>query len=309
MALRAYQPESSDFRGLSLCAGYGGLDLGLHIAEPAYRTVGFVEREAHAAATLVARMGDQALDPAPVWDDLRSFDGRPWRGRVHLIAAGYPCQPFSLAGNRLGAEDPRHLWPEVYRIVREVEPEWLFFENVAGHLTLGFADVLTDLRGLGFEVAAGLFTAEEVGASHVRTRLFVVAYANRARQRLLSGCGDSGGEAEVHRPLRRGQGEQRPIQYEHRQSGLDDDLDDAAVAGVDAGKALPLFAPGPAELEDWSRILDRRPDLQPGLLRTGDGMDGRLDRTAAVGNGVCSVAAALAWSTLKGDLQLRAGVI
>jgi len=84
--------------GLSLCAGAGGIDLGLTIACPGYRTVCYVEREAYAAATLVARMEDKALDPAPLWDDVTTFDGRPWRGAVDILIGGYPCQPFSVAG-------------------------------------------------------------------------------------------------------------------------------------------------------------------------------------------------------------------
>ena len=88
--------------GLSLCAGAGGLDLGLVLAEPGYRAVGYVERDAFAAAVLVARMEDQTLDQGPVWDDLAGFDGRPWHGAVDLVSAGYPCQPFSVAGKLQG---------------------------------------------------------------------------------------------------------------------------------------------------------------------------------------------------------------
>ena len=106
--------------GLSLCSGAGGLDLGLGIAIPGYRTVGHVERETFAAATLVARMEDAALNHAPVWDDVATFDGRPVRGAVDIVTAGYPCQPFSVAGKRQGADDPRHLWPHVVRIIGNV---------------------------------------------------------------------------------------------------------------------------------------------------------------------------------------------
>jgi DNA (cytosine-5)-methyltransferase 1 len=161
--------------GLSLCSGAGGLDLGLTIALPGYRTVGHVERETYAAATLVARMEDASLDQAVVWDDVASFDGRPWRGAVDIVTAGYPCQPFSVAGKRRGADDPRHLWPHVARIIGEIKPPFVFLENVAHHLRLGFPEVASGLVGMGYRLAAGLFTAAEVGAPHKRERLFILA--------------------------------------------------------------------------------------------------------------------------------------
>ena len=160
---------------LSLCSGAGGLDLGLQIALPSCRSIGLVERDAFAAAILVARMLDGSLDDAPIWDDLGTFDGRPWRGAVDIVTAGYPCQPFSVAGRRLGAEDPRHLWPHVARIIGEVEPPFVFLENVAHHLRLGFPEVAAGLVGMGYRLAAGLFTAAEVGAPHKRERLFILA--------------------------------------------------------------------------------------------------------------------------------------
>ncbi|WP_236641533.1 DNA cytosine methyltransferase [Paracoccus aeridis] len=154
--------------GLSLCSGAGGLDLGLTIAIPGYRAVGHVERETYAAATLVARMEDASMDQAAVWDDVGTFDGRPWRGAVDIVTAGYPCQPFSVAGKRRGADDPRHLWPHVARIIGEAEPPFVFLENVAHHLRLGFPEVAGGLVGMGYRLAAGLFTAAEVGAPHKR---------------------------------------------------------------------------------------------------------------------------------------------
>jgi site-specific DNA-cytosine methylase len=172
--------DSRPFTVLSLCAGVGGLDLGVRLAEPAARTVCFVEIEAYACAILAARMAENALDPAPVWTNLRTFDGKPWRGTVDCITAGYPCQPFSVAGKQRGAEDPRHLWPDVFRVVREIRPAFCFFENVGGHLRLGFEQVHDDLRSVGYRVKAGLFTAQEVGAPHKRERLFILAYAESA---------------------------------------------------------------------------------------------------------------------------------
>src|SRR3990167_8778450 len=89
--------------GISLCSGIGGLELGLKIAlGDAYRCVCYIEREGYAAATLVARMEDKALDSAPIWDDLATFDGGPWRGKVDIVSGGFPCQPASTAGRRKG---------------------------------------------------------------------------------------------------------------------------------------------------------------------------------------------------------------
>ena len=170
--------------GLALCAGVGGLELGLHLAlEKRYKTVCYCEREGFAASTLVARMEDKALDRAPIWDDLKTFRGAAWRGRVDIISGGYPCQPFSVAGKRLGELDERHLWPDVARIVGEVQPRFCFFENVAGHLRMGYADVRRDLRELGYRVEAGIFSATELGAPHRRERLFILAMADGSSKR------------------------------------------------------------------------------------------------------------------------------
>ena len=168
-------------RVLSLCSGVGGLDLGLKLAMPTSRTVAYMEIEAYACEILVKRMEEKILDPAPLWSDVKSFDCKPWRGKVDIITGGYPCQPFSVAGKKLGDKDPRHLWPHVRRIVSEIEPMLCFFENVGGHLQLGFEQVHNDLQGLGYKVKAGLFTAEEVGAPHRRERLFILAYRNDSR--------------------------------------------------------------------------------------------------------------------------------
>ena len=178
---------------LSLCSGGGGLDLGLELALGSLRTVCWVEWEAFAIEYLAAAMEAGCLVQTPVWTDLRTFDGRPWRGVVDCLTAGYPCQPFSVAGKRRGQDDPRHLWPHVRRVIGEVEPAIVFLENVPGHLSLGFGEVAGDLESLGYEVAAGLFTAEEVGASHKRERLFIIAVANDQSERRREGRPESEG--------------------------------------------------------------------------------------------------------------------
>lgn len=177
---------------LSLCSGAGGLELGLKLAMPEARTVCYVEGEAYAAAQLAARMEDETMDAAPVWSNVKTFDPEPWRGCVDIVTAGYPCQPFSIAGTKRAEKDPRHLWPYIREVVRTIEPGICFFENVSHHLRLGFEQVHDDLRSMDYSVAAGLFTAEEVGAPHKRERLFILAY--RDGDRFICEQGASTGE-------------------------------------------------------------------------------------------------------------------
>lgn len=297
MDLRTPNPDR-ELRGISLCAGYAGLDLGLHIAEPGFRTVAYVEREAHAVATLAARMEDQALAAAPVWDDLRTFDGRVWRGKVHILSAGYPCQPFSSAGKRRGADDPRHLWPEVARIARELEPEWIFCENVEGHINLGLAEVGEELRAMGYAPKAGIFTAAEVGANHRRRRIFILAHADRHGRGLLPVAGGGGGAVAGGEARGDHRDQRRAVLGRERGAGLDRLLaGDQGAGPASGGGAIGL--PGPNDLRSWEELLDRRPDLQPAILRGADGLADRVERTRGAGNGVCSLAAAIAWRTLK----------
>lgn len=300
-------PEASSpglLRGLSLCAGVGGLDLGVAIAEPGFRTVGYVERDVFAASVLVARMADQALCDAPVWDDLATFDGRAWRGAVDIVLAGYPCQPFSAAGNRLGEDDPRHLWPHVRRIIADTGARRVFLENVEGHVSLGFDSVRSDLAAMGFRVRAALFSAAEAGAAHWRRRLFVLADANRP---------------DVREPARVGDLRDGLDAPDLTASDGQTDRDQGGSAGVDAALAgeqgdgrhvlaageLPLFAPAPSDGAGWEQALARRADLEPCIHRLDHGVAHWLDRSRSAGNGVCSLAAAIAYRTL--DRALKEG--
>ena len=134
-----------------------------------------MEREAYAVANVVAKAEEGRLAPAPIHTDVRHFDGARFRGCVDILTGGYPCQPFSLAGKRLGSADPRHLWPAIARIIGDMQPAWCFFENVRGHVRNGLLEVLSDLDGLGYDAEPGLFSAEEVGAPHRRERVYILA--------------------------------------------------------------------------------------------------------------------------------------
>jgi DNA (cytosine-5)-methyltransferase 1 len=166
----------------SLFSGIGGIDLAAHWA--GMETVVFCERE-----PFPQRVLRKHWPHVPIIDDVREVTreelekrGVLGNGRtIDIISAGYPCQPFSYAGKRRGAEDNRHLWPEVKRILEEIRPRWFVGENVAGHVTLGLDDVLADLGGAGYTAQAFLIPAAAVRASHRRDRVFIVAHTNGER--------------------------------------------------------------------------------------------------------------------------------
>lgn len=308
---------SSTVNVLSLCSGYGGLDLGVDLATGgSTRTICYVEREAFAAAILACRMAEEAMDEAPVWSDLRTFDGRPWRGLVDCITGGYPCQPFSQAGKRLGEQDERHLWPDIARIIGEVEPGVVFFENVSGHLSLGFDAVRTDLERLGYRVAAGLFSAAEVGASHRRERLFILGVADSRGERPQGFC-QGGAEAWS---ARRGGGTDLAdtMHGDEWRRGSECNVDAGQQAGSggrccasdspdDLLADLGPFPPGPTDTIAWRRILADRPDLAPatqsGVCGVADGGAARMDRLRILGNGVVPLVAAYAFTSLWACLE------
>ena len=161
---------------LGLCAGYGGIELGLKRAIPSLRTVALCEIEAFAIANLVSKMEAGLMDPAPIWPDLKTFPWAAFRDRVDILTGGYPCQPFSAAGQRRGKDDPRHLWPYIADGIRLLRPRCCFFENVEGHISLGLSDVIEDLAGMGYRTTWGIFSASECGAPHQRKRVFIMAY-------------------------------------------------------------------------------------------------------------------------------------
>lgn len=302
-------------RLLSICAGAGGLDLGVHMALRGARTIGYVEYEATACAVLEARIRDGALDDAPIWTDANTFDGRRWRGCVDGLLASYPCQPFSVAGKRLGASDPRHLWPRISELVRDVEPEWCFFENVRGHVRLGLREVWGDLRRMGYGVHAGIFSAAEVGAPHRRERLFILAHRDTGRAGAASTpVADAGREGR-----REVAGGPPPNEETDGREGRDERESNGDHVVASRGPTLggvDLFPPGPGDAEGWRRVLAVRPDLAPALtqpeirvLAHGLG-DGGLDLSRAAqlriaGNGVVPQQAAFAFRTLAGQLGRR----
>ena len=275
--------------GMALCAGIGGLELGVGFVLAEYRTVVYVEREAFAAAQLVARMAAGQLAAAPVWDDVRTFDGRRWRGVVDCVTAGFPCQPWSKAGPDTGTDDARWVWPDILDRIGEVGSAIVFLENVPPLVSRGgLATVLGGLADGGYAAEWGYLAASAVGASHERLRVFILAYRDGLRLRRQV--------ADPGEPRLQGRERQRASRSRQRPE----------TSRPAAELHRVLFPPRPTDTAGWRFVFADRPDLAPALSAAhqrqlcgmADGLSYRLDRLRAVGNGVVPLQAAYAFVAL-----------
>jgi DNA (cytosine-5)-methyltransferase 1 len=157
----------------SLCSGYGGLDMAVEAYFNA-ETVWMCDNDKYAGIVIKERWN------LPNLGDLKAVDWSTVEP-IDILTAGYPCQPFSTAGQRKGEKDERHIWPEIKTIISNLQPKFAILENVRGHLTLGFKEVLQDLTEIGYDARWAIVRASDVGAPHQRARLFIIAYPSIQR--------------------------------------------------------------------------------------------------------------------------------
>jgi DNA (cytosine-5)-methyltransferase 1 len=282
---------------LSLCTGYGGIERGLDLAGVKHRVIAHVEIEAFAIANLVAKMEAGELDAAPVWSNLKTLPVDSFRDRVDILTGGYPCQPFSAAGKRLGKEDPRHLWPYICDIIRAVRPVRCFFENVEGHISLGLREVISDLESLGYTTAWGIFSAREVGAPHQRKRVYIMADSSDPRS---SRTGiESQHSNEIVEPCDSNSKRESGEDLENSSSQRSRDTDGAnSVAYTNSsglGQGNKEDAREPSKQSDGHSLWPP----EPRLGRVVDGCANRVDRIRLLGNGVVPQCASRAWAVLS----------
>ena len=276
---------------LALFAGAGGGILGGHLL--GWRTVCAVEWEPYAACVLAARQNDGILPPFPIWDDVQTFDGRPWRGIVDVVSGGFPCQDISAAGKGAGIDGERSgMWSHMARIVGEVRPKYVFVENSPILTSRGLHRVLGDLASLGFDARWGVVSAADVGAPHKRDRIWILAYSTQLQRH---GSNDN---------ARVCLGRESAFQFRNH-------CGTKIVA--DASEVRSRNAPSNGEVERnfrfgfscvdrnwWAREPESTPrTTEPNVGQVAHGVAARVDRLKAIGNGQVPLVAATAWRLLN----------
>ena len=262
---------------LALFAGAGGGILGGRLL--GWRTVCAVENNRYAASILVARQNDGCLPPFPIWDDVCTFEGRPWRGVVDVVSGGFPCQDVSVAGTGAGIDGERSgLWKEFARIVREVVPRYVFVENSPALTARGLGRVLGDLAAIGYDAEWCVLGAHDVGAWHKRDRIWIAAHSNGARE-----LQRQGNDEEQRRRSGDGNSPHADVDGE----GLEEREGQCCNDGAEFKAAIG---------SDWW-------NAEPGVVRMVHGLASRVDRIKCLGNGQVPAVAALAWKTLIKRLE------
>jgi DNA (cytosine-5)-methyltransferase 1 len=270
---------------LALFAGAGGGILGGHLL--GWRTVAAVEIEDYPRRVLLQRQADGLLPRFPIWDDIKTFDGKPWAGKVDVISGGFPCQDISAAGKGDGLDGERSgMWKEMARVVGEVRSQYVFVENSPMLTTRGGVRVIGDLTEMGYDCKWTVMGAADVNAPHQRDRMWIVGkLANTSSQRGQAGSTDSQGGQERH-----------SNESQHSGSNLAYTSDKGDVwreweLGFVEQKHNNRRGSANGSRKWWS--------TEPNVGRVAHGVASRVDRLKAIGNGQVPLCAATAWRILK----------
>jgi DNA (cytosine-5)-methyltransferase 1 len=289
---------------LALFAGHGGGILGGILC--GFRTVCAVEIDDYARRVLMARQDDGCLPAFPLWDDVRTFDGRPWRGVVDIISGGFPCQDISIAGPGAGLEGERSgLWREMRRIVGEVGPRFVLVENSPALTYRGLHEVLGDLAAMGYDARWGVLGAVHAGAPHKRDRIWIVADSGGGRCREPSqGQDEQQGRAEAVRASEALADAESTRLERHRGDARESEVSEPWNDGASMGDA---DEGGRSRRAGTIRQADGRRQssdaswwaTEPDVGRVADGMAWRVDRLSGLGNGQVPAVVRLAWNLLS----------
>ena len=233
---------------LDLFSGIGGFALAARWV--GIETVAFCEIEEFPQKVL-----RKNFPGVPIHNDIKQLDGREYAG-IDIITGGYPCQPFSRAGKQAGQKDDRHLWPEMFRVIKQARPAWIVCENVIDHEYMGLDEVLTDLEGEGYATRSLIIPAGAVQRDHARERLWVVAHNECARAELETST-NSGSSWEFP-----GESQRTVVSQRDRSAGTEGVEPGCVFLGEEtfslSGQSEPLFLGGSHGIPDR---LDRRRGL------------------------------------------------
>jgi DNA (cytosine-5)-methyltransferase 1 len=300
----------TDLRLLDLFSGIGGFSYAAERLVGGYETVGFCEIDPFCRQVLNKHWPD-----VEVFEDVRRTDDFVRCGRVDIITGGYPCQPFSLAGKQKGVEDDRHLWPAMFELIKQKRPAFVVGENVAGHITLGLDQVLSDLEGEGYTARPFVIPACAVDAPHRRDRVWVVAEhvghsnssdSSRDEPASVTGRRQPGLEARreavpdsdsARQCASQGCGQDGRDEAGHDTGRLCSDVADATRKRMEghrpAGEQEPQSPTG-ERLPGRDRAREE-PSFwlpEPGVGRVAHGVSRRVDRLKSLGNSIVPQVAA-----------------
>ena len=309
--------QQSTLREMALFAGAGGGILGGHLL--GWKTVCAVEWEPYPASVLVARQNDGILPPFPIWDDVQTFDGRPWRGLVDVVSGGFPCQDISSAGRGAGIEGERSgMWKHMARIIGEVRPRFAFVENSPLLVGRGAAMVIGDLAEMGYDAQWCIVSASDCGAPHQRDRFWLLAWDAHCEhvgkeQRICKGAAaDSCGVramADTAQLQRNGGNDHAGISMESGQvsesgnNGWEKNMADT-TSKRQQRSGQSWFGSDPAEKREgetdcaFAERVGHQWGIESPLGRVADGVAARVDRLKAIGNGQVPSVAATAFKIL-----------
>jgi len=314
---------------LALFSGAGGGILGGKLL--GWRTVCAVEWEPYPASVLCARQNDGLLETFPIWDDVQTFDGRPWRGIVDVVSGGFPCTDISSAGKGAGIDgEASGMWREMARIIHEVQPRFVFVENSPMLTSRGLGRVLGDLAKMGFDAKWGVLGAADVGANHQRDRIWICAkwrgslsHAQHDRIRWWEQQQESIEETvNVSNPGEIREQWECSIQTDGCSRGINGQNnaknaeEPTQMGGIPemANTSLSGFPPcnntpprpqkSTLEKQSWRSRNEFGTtkhwwEAEPNVGRVVDGLAARVDRLKAIGNGQVPLCAATAWRILK----------
>ena len=302
-------------RHLSLCTGYGGIDLGLRRVLPTCRTIAYCEIEAYAIQNLVEKIEAGQMDEAPIWSNLETFPFKEFYGCVDILSGGIPCQPFSNAGAKGGVGDERHLYPFISEGIKQCRPSILFFENVEGMFSTYTEEnevvlhyVLKDLESMGYTATAGIFSAEEIGFPHQRRRIYALGFeqdfiSNTNSSRSGGGWNSCRSKTNTDR-VQGSKGEWYGIRS--KIEGCSSDLSD--VSNTSSPRRSAWLSRPTEPQKDWEEkrvIRSVKSKLGGTTNGSKSGVDtnqNRIDRLRLLGNGVVPGVAEKAFRVLSQEL-------